>query len=168
MKIRNTAPWIVAGLLALLATPTRSSRPVPAPGPTPTFRTAVDLVSSDVIVRNKRGQFQADLSKDDFELYEDGVKQELNSFVLVHGGRAYTTQVAAPSPVREGHHSAAVASHERRRRPHHPVRRRRPAPGLPRHASRPGAVQEAGQGARPRRRSVRHRLDRARRRSRST
>jgi len=35
-------------------------------------------------------------------LYEDGVKQELTSFVLVHGGRAYTTQVAAPTPVREG------------------------------------------------------------------
>jgi VWFA-related protein len=102
MKIRNRAPWIVAGLLALL-TDTHAQQPaVPAPGPTPTFRTTVDLVSSDVIVRTRRGQFQADLSKDDFELYEDGTKQELNSFVLVHGGRAYTTQVAAATPVREG------------------------------------------------------------------
>jgi VWFA-related protein len=93
---------IVAGLLALASDIHGQQAPLPAPGRTPTFRTTVDLVSSDVIVRNKRGQFQADLSKDDFELYEDGVKQELNSFVLVHGGRAYTTQVAAPSPVREG------------------------------------------------------------------
>jgi len=76
---------------------------VPAPGPSPTFRTSVDLVSSDVIVRNGKGQFQADLTKDDFELFEDGVKQDVTSFVLVHGGRAYTTQVAAaPAPAREG------------------------------------------------------------------
>jgi VWFA-related protein len=96
------APWIVAALLALLVDTHAQQPPVPAPGPTPTFRTSVDLVSSDVIVRGKNGQFMADLSKDDFELYEDGVKQELNSFVLVHGGRAYTTMVAAPSVVREG------------------------------------------------------------------
>jgi len=101
MKIRNTA-LILAGLLALLVDVHAQQPPVAAPPPTPTFRTNVDLVSSDVIVRSKSGQFMADLSKDDFELYEDGVKQELNSFVLVHGGRAYTTQVAAPSLVREG------------------------------------------------------------------
>lgn len=103
MKKSNIAPWIVAGLLALLADTHAQQPAIPqAPGPTPTFRTSVDLVSSDVIVRNRRGVFQSDLSKDDFELYEDGVKQDLNSFVLVHGGRAYTTQVAAPTPVREG------------------------------------------------------------------
>jgi VWFA-related protein len=105
MKKTRIAPWIVAGLLALLAEASHAQQPsaLPAPKPPqPTFRVAVDLVSSDVIVRNRRGQFQADLSKDDFELYEDGVKQELTSFVLVHGGRAYTTQVAVASPVREG------------------------------------------------------------------
>jgi VWFA-related protein len=96
------APWIVAGLLALLADAHAQQAPVPAPAPTPTFRTQVDLVSSDVVVRGKNGQFMADLAKDDFELYEDGVKQELNSFVLVTGGRVYTTMVAAPSVVREG------------------------------------------------------------------
>src|SRR6266487_5800873 len=102
MKNMKATPWLVAGLLALL-TDTHAQQPaVPAPGPTPTFRTSVDLVSSDVIVRDRKGQFQADLSKNDFELYEDGVKQELNSFVLVHGGRAYTSMVAAPSIVREG------------------------------------------------------------------
>jgi VWFA-related protein len=102
MTPRKTTLWIAAGLLALLADTHAQQPPVPAQGPTPTFRTSVDLVSSDVIVRSKKGVFQADLSKDDFELYEDGVKQELNSFVLVHGGRAYTTQVADAAPVREG------------------------------------------------------------------
>ena len=54
-------------------------------------------------VRDRRGQFQANLTKDDFEVYEDGIKQNVTSFVLVHGGRVYqapgTTTAAS---VREG------------------------------------------------------------------
>ena len=104
----------LTGLLAVLsmfdAAPYAQQAPAPpAPAPpagdaqTPTFRTAVNLVSSDVIVRNRRGQFQADLAKDDFELYEDGVKQDISSFVLVHGGRVFTSQTAAVvAPAREG------------------------------------------------------------------
>jgi VWFA-related protein len=102
MKRVRWAPWAAAGFLALLMDAHAQQPVAQAPGPAPTFRTTVDLVSSDVIVRDKRGQFQADLSKDDFELYEDGVKQELTSFVLVSGGRAYTTLAAAPTPAREG------------------------------------------------------------------
>jgi VWFA-related protein len=103
MRKLKLALWIVAGFLALQADPPHAQQtPAPAPGQTPTFRVSVDLVNSDVIVRNRRGQFQSDLSKDDFELYEDGVKQDLTSFVMIHGGRAYTTMVAAATPVREG------------------------------------------------------------------
>ena len=80
----------------------RTGAPATPDVPNPTFRTSVNLVSSDVIVRNRRGQFQADLTKDDFEVYEDGVKQELTSFTLVHGGRVYQTQTATAAPVREG------------------------------------------------------------------
>jgi VWFA-related protein len=73
------------------------------PQPPPTFQSAVTLVTSDVRVRDRRGQFQANLSRDDFELYEDGVRQNLTSFMLVHGGRVYqapgTTTAAS---VREG------------------------------------------------------------------
>ena len=67
-----------------------------------TFRVSIDLVTSDVIVRNRQGQFVSDLTKDDFQVFEDGVKQDISSFVLVHGGRAYTTQVAAAPPPQEG------------------------------------------------------------------
>jgi VWFA-related protein len=112
MKTARLAPWLVAGLLAVLPlfaeAPSAQQPPAQVPAvpptdaPTPTFRTSVNLVSSDVIVRNRRGQFQADLTKNDFELYEDGVKQELSSFVLVHGGRVYQTQTAVVTPVREG------------------------------------------------------------------
>ena len=74
---------------------------VPADAPTPTFRTAVNLVTSDVIVRTRRGQFQADIAKEDFEVLEDGVPQSLTSFTLVHGGRVFQTQTATVAPVRE-------------------------------------------------------------------
>ena len=105
MKKLKLTLWMLVGFLALQADAPHAQAPAPAQGggqTTPTFRVSVDLVNSDVIVRNRRGQFQADLSKDDFELYEDGVKQELTSFVMIHGGRAYTTMVAAPTPIREG------------------------------------------------------------------
>ncbi len=111
MTNKSLAPWLVAGFLAALpifGDVSQAQQPAapavpPSGAPTPTFRTAVNLVSSDVIVRNRRGQFQADLSKDDFDVYEDGIKQELTSFVLVHGGRVFTSQTAvAAAPVREG------------------------------------------------------------------
>ena len=78
--------------------PAAPAQPPAKDGTPPTFRTSVNLVSSDVIVRNRRGQFQADLAKEDFEVYEDGVTQELTSFTLVHGGRVYQTLAATAAP----------------------------------------------------------------------
>jgi VWFA-related protein len=72
------------------------------PPPKPTFQSAVTLVTSDVVVRDRRGQFQANLAKENFELYEDGVRQQLTSFVLVHGGRVYQAPGAPQPSAREG------------------------------------------------------------------
>ena len=66
------------------------------------IRRSVDLVQSDVRVRDAKGQFVADLRKEDFEVYEDGVKQELVTFVLTHGGRVINDIGAPPPPVQEG------------------------------------------------------------------
>jgi len=66
------------------------------------IRRSVDLVTSDVIVRDPSGQFVATLGKGDFEVYEDGVKQELVTFVLTHGGRVLNDVGAPPAPVQEG------------------------------------------------------------------
>src|ERR1700682_3473233 len=52
-----------------------------------TFRVQVDLVTNDVMVRDAQGNFVADLTKDDFEIYEDGVKQDIISMNMSHGGR---------------------------------------------------------------------------------
>ena len=38
-------------------------------------RRGYDIISTDVIVRDNKGQFIADLKKGDFEVFEDGVKQ---------------------------------------------------------------------------------------------
>jgi VWFA-related protein len=68
----------------------------------PTFTTGITLVTTDVIVRDEKGQFVADLKTEDFEVLEDGQAQEVISFVLVHGGRSYNV-AAPPAPAaREG------------------------------------------------------------------
>jgi len=118
--MRNVAKLFSIGVFALLAT-TWTPTPVPvvhaqaqapAQAPTqlpsqvpgqPTFRVSVDLVTTDVIVRDQRtDQFVADLKPEEFEIYEDGVKQDLVSLVLTHGGRVYNMQSPPPAPVQEG------------------------------------------------------------------
>ena len=68
-------------------------------GGQPTFRLNVDLVTTDVIVRDRNNLFLPDLVAEDFEVYEDGVRQEIASLVLVHGGRAFNVlEPPAPAP----------------------------------------------------------------------
>jgi VWFA-related protein len=68
----------------------------------PTFRVAVDYVTMDAIVRNRQDQFIADLKREEFEIYEDGVKQDINMFTLVHGGRVHNLIAPPPPPAQEG------------------------------------------------------------------
>ncbi len=69
----------------------------------PTFRVQVDLVTTDVIVREDgSGQFVSDLKVNEFEVFEDGVRQDIVSLVLTHGGRVFNVQAPPPAPVQEG------------------------------------------------------------------
>ncbi len=68
---------------------------------TPTFTASVDLVRTDAIVRDGRGQFIADLKPGEFEVYEDGVKQQIVSLTMIHGGREYNV-LSPPDPRRDG------------------------------------------------------------------
>jgi VWFA-related protein len=81
----------IAGAAALLVAALAG---VSAQEQKPTFSVGVTLVTTDVIVRDEKGQFVADLKKEDFKVLEDGQPQDLVSFVLVHGGRTFN--VAAP------------------------------------------------------------------------
>jgi VWFA-related protein len=68
----------------------------------PNFRAFIDLVTTDVIVRDGAGQFVADLAKEEFDVFEDGVKQEVASVQLVHGGRTFNLQAPPAPPPQEG------------------------------------------------------------------
>lgn len=76
---------------------------VPAqPASPPVYRSGVEMVTTDVITRDGSGQFVADLKASEFEVFEDGVKQEVVQMLLFHGGRQYSP-LAAPVPMqREG------------------------------------------------------------------
>ncbi len=85
------------------AQPARPAQPAQPQSQQPTFRSTAELVTTDVIVRDsKSDQFMADLKPTDFDVFEDGVKQELASMVLIHGGRAYNTLAPPPAPLQEG------------------------------------------------------------------
>ena len=110
--MRNTAKFLTAGAFALLlalgsgsqpSTMHAQAPPAAAPAQQPTFRVSVDLITTDMIARdNKNDQFIADLKPDEIEIYEDGVKQTMVSFVLTHGGRVYNVQDPPAAAAREG------------------------------------------------------------------
>ncbi len=102
---------VLLGVCALTAAPSAQQPPAStAPGQAPqppvqrgdTIRRSVDLVTTDVIVRDNKGQFDPNLAKKDFEVYEDGVKQDVVTFVLSHGGRVLGDSAAPPPPIQEG------------------------------------------------------------------
>ena len=72
-----------------------------APQRRPDFAATVDLVQTDVIARNQRDQFVADLKPREFEVYEDGVRQEIVWLTLSLGGRIRDL-LTPPAAVREG------------------------------------------------------------------
>jgi VWFA-related protein len=49
----------------------------------PVFRAAIDSVDVDVIVTDRKGKFVTGLTPDDFEVYEDGLPQEVSTFSVV-------------------------------------------------------------------------------------
>lgn len=107
----------------------------------PTFRVNIDLVTMDAIVRNAQDQFVSDLTKDEFQILEDGVPQTITSFTMVHGGRVHNLLEPPPPPVRGRGHPAADPPAQRLDRAHLPHHRRRPASRLQEHGPHPRFVQ---------------------------
>jgi VWFA-related protein len=109
--MRNTAKFFSAGAFALLVAlgvhvAVLSGQAAQQPGAQqpqqPTFRVNVDLVTTDVIVRDGRDQFISDLKPTEFEVYEDGIRQDIVSVILTHGGRVFNVQAPPPPPAQEG------------------------------------------------------------------
>src|SRR4051794_37700328 len=90
---------LTAGVLG--QTPPPPSGAAAAPGKT-TFKVQVDLVTSDIIVRDEKGNFIPDLKKEEFEIYEDGIKQDISSMTVVTGGRVTNVLAPPPPPPPEG------------------------------------------------------------------
>jgi VWFA-related protein len=76
--------------------------PAGVPQPATSFRVTADLISTDVTPRDTKGQFMPDLTEKDFEVLEDGIKQQIVSFALVHGGRTYNQLSAPVAALQEG------------------------------------------------------------------
>jgi VWFA-related protein len=105
--------WVCALAVALSAgallraqnPPAKPTNPAAKPDqsdPQQVIRTGVELITTDVIVRDSRGQFISDLKKDEFEIFEDGVRQQMVSFTLTHGGRVFNVAAPPPPPPQEG------------------------------------------------------------------
>src|SRR5438093_8889614 len=95
---------IAIGLTLLLTVPSSAlvgqQTPVPQ---TPVFRSGVNLVLVDVVARDKSGAVVKGLTADDFELQEDGVKQQILSF-------AYDEVRAEAAPIENASTLAAASS----------------------------------------------------------
>ena len=91
---------LAAGLSAQTPAPTGQRHA--AAQEKPTFRVQVDLVTNDIIVRDDKGNFVPDLKKEEFEVYEDGVKQDISSMTVVTGGRVTNVLAPPPPPPPEG------------------------------------------------------------------
>jgi hypothetical protein len=66
--IRKVAAAAAAGLLFIASPNAQQQQPQKAPS----FRVRTDVVSVDVVVRDKSGAVVRDLKPDDFEIREDG------------------------------------------------------------------------------------------------
>jgi Ca-activated chloride channel family protein len=78
---RLTVAAGVACALAWATTLLDATQPPRPAGQPPSFRTGIEVVSLTVTVTDpKTGQYVTDLERDDFEVFEDGVKQEVSFF----------------------------------------------------------------------------------------
>jgi VWFA-related protein len=82
-----TLAALSGGLLAAQQQPQPQPQPAPqAPADQPpvTFRVEVNYVEVDAIVTDAQGNPVSGLTKDDFELFEDGRRQDVSTFALVN------------------------------------------------------------------------------------
>jgi VWFA-related protein len=80
-----------------------------ASGPAQTIRATTAAVVVDVVIRDSNGKPVTNLSKKDFELLEDGIRQEIGDVTVVMPGSTEPTNAAAIT-ARDGFISATRAS----------------------------------------------------------
>jgi VWFA-related protein len=76
--------FVFVALAAVVAAQSQQAPPTQAPSQqTPTFKTNVEFVEVDALVTDQQGQFVRTLTKDDFQVLEDGKRQTISTFALV-------------------------------------------------------------------------------------
>lgn len=70
---------VVMAALALSGAPAGAQAPRTTPRP-PVFGTGVEVINLNVSVTDARGRYVTDLTKTDFSVFEDGIRQELSIF----------------------------------------------------------------------------------------
>ena len=79
-----TLAALSGGLLAAQQQPAPQTPAPPADQPPVTFRVEVNYVEVDAVVTDAQGTPISNLTKDDFEIFEDGKKQDVSTFSLVN------------------------------------------------------------------------------------
>jgi VWFA-related protein len=78
-------------------TPAPQTPQTPPGQPATVFRATANFFSTSVLARDAKGQFVPDMRADEFEIFEDGVKQQVSYFLPVIGGRPMGS-VASTTP----------------------------------------------------------------------
>ena len=78
--------------------------------PRPTFRTGTNVVRVDVTVTDPRGEPVRTLNAEDFELFENGVRQPITSFKFLEATGQPTDDLSLP--IRSREHAAAEAARD--------------------------------------------------------
>jgi VWFA-related protein len=75
---------LAVSLVALAAVAPQAQQPRPDEGPQVTFKVEINYVEVDAAVFDRQGGFVSNLRRDDFEVLEDGVQQDITAFTQVN------------------------------------------------------------------------------------
>ena len=78
-----------------------SQRPTPTPSPandTDVVKISTNLIQVDVTVTDKNGKIVRNLKPEDFEIYENGQKQQISNFSFINNSRETNVTPANPAP----------------------------------------------------------------------
>ena len=82
-RCKTSRGWILTIALVMCAALAAAQQPAPGPQPSVTFRAETNFVEVHAIVTDDTGAFVRNLTKDDFEILEDGKPQTPAAFSLI-------------------------------------------------------------------------------------
>ncbi|HVO12786.1 MAG TPA: VWA domain-containing protein [Vicinamibacteria bacterium] len=92
---QTVLPVLALFLAPVAGAPAPPAAPVPASERTPVFGSGVELVVVDLVVRDRHGNLVRDLRRDEVDVYEDGVRQQVAEFRSLQSGVATSAVLPA-------------------------------------------------------------------------